>query len=264
MPELAEVAYYAKQWNVGLQQVVKKVAIHPKARVFRDLEQPNCLVSLIEGSRYEEWRTHGKRMFFRFGKVWLSGHLGMTGKHWVAPRDHVPEKHDHLVFQQAKQQLVFTDPRMFGRWQKYDVAEFDAFWEALSPEVSGARFTLSRLAEFLKRRGRSPLKAVLLMQETFPGVGNWMADEILWRCQLDPRRCAGALSEAETKLLWTKLRLVCRQAMRVIATDWNTPPDTWLFNHRWKDGGTCPCGAPLVRETVGGRTSCWCPTCQES
>ena len=80
----------------------------------------------------------------------------------------------------------------------------------------------------------------------------------------DPRRRAGALSEAETKLLWTKLRLVCRQAMRVIATDWNTPPDTWLFNHRWKDGGTCPCGAPLVRETVGGRTSCWCPTCQES
>ena len=263
MPELAEVAYYAKQWATGLGQAVKNVEIQPKARVFRDMEQPGRLALLIKGSRYKEWRTHGKQMFFRFGNVWLSGHLGMTGKLWVAPKNYIPEKHDHLVFRQAKQQLVFTDPRMFGHWQNYDSAAFDMFWASLPPEVLDSRFTKSRLSEFLKRRARSPLKAVLLMQETFPGVGNWMADEILWRCQYDPRRRAGTLSESETAQLWTKLRLVCRQAMRVIATDWNTPPNTWLFNHRWKDGGTCPCGAPLVRETVGGRTTCWCPTCQE-
>jgi formamidopyrimidine-DNA glycosylase len=130
--------------------------------------------------------------------------------------------------------------------------------------VTNSGFTKAALAAFLKRRARSPLKAVVLDQEMFPGVGNWMADEVLWRCLFDPRKLAGTLTESEITTLWQKTRLVCRQAMKVIATDWNTPPDTWLFNHRWQDSGTCPCGAPLVRETIGERTTCWCPTCQES
>lgn len=37
------------------------------------------------------------------------------------------------------------------------------------------------------------------------------------------------------------------------------------MRYRWKDGGSCPdktCGTPLVRETLRGRTACWCPACQ--
>jgi recombinational DNA repair ATPase RecF len=56
------------------------------------------------------------------------------------------------------------------------------------------------------------------------------------------------------------LREVCAEAMDVIGKDWSDPPDTWLFNHRWKDGGRCPRSKkPLVREDVGGRTTCWSP-----
>jgi formamidopyrimidine-DNA glycosylase len=37
-------------------------------------------------------------------------------------------------------------------------------------------------------------------------------------------------------------------------------PDSWLFNHRWENGGLCPkTGVPLVREEIGGRTTCWSP-----
>ena len=35
-------------------------------------------------------------------------------------------------------------------------------------------------------------------------------------------------------------------------------PQSWLFWHRWADGGRCPRSKqPLVREEVGGRTTCW-------
>ena len=37
------------------------------------------------------------------------------------------------------------------------------------------------MEEFLARHPKLPMKAVLLLQPGFPGVGNWMADEILWR-----------------------------------------------------------------------------------
>jgi formamidopyrimidine-DNA glycosylase len=51
--------------------------------------------------------------------------------------------------------------------------------------------------------------------------------------------------------------------MQTIAVDWSDPPASWLMRHRWKDGGKCPrCGADLVRETLRGRTACWCSLCQ--
>jgi formamidopyrimidine-DNA glycosylase len=52
----------------------------------------------------------------------------------------------------------------------------------------------------------------------------------------------------------------------VIAPAWGDAPDSWLFNHRWKAGGRCPregCDEPLKRETIRGRTTCWCPRCQD-
>ena len=52
---------------------------------------------------------------------------------------------------------------------------------------------MKELANFLKRRAQAPIKAVLLMQERFPGIGNWMADEILWRAAIHPKQAAGSL-----------------------------------------------------------------------
>jgi formamidopyrimidine-DNA glycosylase len=41
-------------------------------------------------------------------------------------------------------------------------------------------------------------------------------------------------------------------------------PKSWLFWHRWEDGGKCPrTKSPLVREEVGGRTTCWSPARQK-
>lgn len=265
MPELAEVYYYASQWDPGHGHPITEVHLHPQARIFRQLPRPQRLIEAVQGQPFAETRTHGKQCFFRFGDVWLAGHLGMSGHLSVAKPTKAPGRHDHLVLRQAARQLVYTDPRMFGSWYLLDHSAMTAFWETLPPEVTSPRFTKERLHRFLQRRTRRPIKGTLLDQSLFPGIGNWMADEVLWRCHLDPRRPAGSLSKEETADLWKKLRLVCRQAMRIIGTSWgDPPPKTWLFPHRWKDGGRCPCGAPLVRETIAGRTTCWCPTCQES
>jgi formamidopyrimidine-DNA glycosylase len=113
---------------------------------------------------------------------------------------------------------------------------------------------------FLRRRARTAIKPVLLMQERFPGIGNWMADEVLWRAGFHPQAKAGSFGPRSVRKLHATLREVCAEAMAVIGKDWSDPPDTWLFNHRWKDGGRCPRSKkPLVREDVGGRTTCWSP-----
>lgn len=262
MPELAEVEYFRRQWDPGLGKVVQRVAWHPTARLFRGIDSASFEKSLT-GARLRSSTAHGKQMLFQFDRAGLGLHLGMTGKLSVEPPDFVPGKHDHLVLFQKPHALVFTDFRLFGRVLFHAGPDEPDWWTARPPDLLSPAFTKTALADFLTRRKGAPLKAVLLMQERFPGIGNWMADEILWRARLLPAKRSGTLREQDVNILWKETREVCRQALRVISPDFSDPPDTWLFPHRWAKGGTCPrCGLDLCRAEVGGRTTCWCAHCQ--
>jgi formamidopyrimidine-DNA glycosylase len=287
MPELAEVEFFRRKWNAGYGRNVLAVELHPRARVFRGTPA-KAIAAALRGRVYEWSATAAKQMLFRFGRgestpgaanrvgcppAWLGIHLGMSGELATHPPGHPPGKHDHLVLRTATAALVFTDPRMFGRVQLHVGEAPPLWWTRLAPPILSAEFTPNVVAEFLRRRRGAPIKAVLLMQERFPGIGNWMADEILWRAAIHPRRAAGSLTPTEVRAAWRESRRVCRMALATIAgrTEADTPaalnlhiPDTWLFNHRWRDGGVCPrTGRPLVRAEIGGRTTCWSPVRQK-
>lgn len=260
MPELAEVEYQRRQWNPGLGQPVLAVDLHVQARVFRGCETALLKKALV-GLRLRSSEAAGKQMLFCFGDdCWLGIHLGMTGGLRREPPEFRPDRHDHLVLRQRRQSLVFADFRMIGLIRFDTGPSAPGWWADIAPAVTSAAFTFDTVAAFLRRHRRSPIKAVLLKQECFPGIGNWMADEILWRSEIHPRREAGSLSENETRTLWRECRWVCRQSLRIVGTTFADPPASWLFRHRWNDGERCPkTGAPLVRETIGGRTTCWSP-----
>ena len=264
MPELAEVEYHRKLWNVGLNQAVEHVALHPKAAVFRGADV-RAIGKHLSGATLLSSEAAAKQMLFRFsGDAWLGVHLGMTGKLSVHPPSFKPRSHDHLVLEQTAQSLVFSDHRMFGRIQFSLGPDAPEWWTAIAPAILSEEFTVGAVTAFLRRRAGSPIKAVLLIQERFPGVGNWMADEILWRAAIHPRQLAGTLNETEIKTLHKECRWVCRQALKIIGENYDDPPDTWLFSHRWRDGGRCPkTGTPLKREEIGGRTTCWSPAWQK-
>jgi formamidopyrimidine-DNA glycosylase len=265
MPELAEVDYFRKQWNPSLKHCIGAVEIHEKKRIFRGIDA-RCFIKSLTGAKLERSEARGKQMLFVAKKdsakeyVWLGLHLGMTGKLRIEPPDFPLKKHDHLVFRQAKHALVFEDARLFGRVLFSQNPTAPVWWTKLPPDLLSSAFTVRDLEFFLKRRARAPIKAVLLMQERFPGIGNWMADEILWRAAIHPRQLAGSLDRARIKTLYREIRWVCREALRIIGKDFSDPPDSWLFNHRWQKGGTCPrTGAKLQHATIGGRTTCWSP-----
>ncbi len=263
MPELAEVEYFRHRWDAGLRQRITAVALHGAKRVFRGCDAA-ALESALRGATLLGSEARGKQMLFRFSKnAWIGLHLGMTGKLSVEPADHEPGKHEHLVLFQKRQALVFTDARMFGRVRFHLGKTAPAWWSGLPPAVTSREFTLARLGGILQKRARAPLKAVLLMQEFFPGIGNWTADEILWQAALHPRRSAGGLDVAETRTLWRTARAVCRTALRTIGVDWSDPPRGWLIHQRWSKRGRCPQhDTPLERATIGGRTTAWCARCQ--
>ena len=269
MPELAEVEYIRKRWNAGLKQKIEAVKIHAGKRIFRGVPARE-FESVLTGAKLERSEARGKQMLFVAGKrglkghVWIGLHLGMTGELRVEKPDFMPAKHDHLVLQQSKRALVFEDPRQFGRVLFEVGEEAPKWWAKLPPDLLSDAFTVEDLAKFLKRRAKAPMKAVLLMQERFPGIGNWMADEILWRGGIHPRQAAGTLNATEVKALYREIRWVCRESLRLIGADWKDLPKSWLMPHRWEKGGTCPrTGAKLQHATIGGRTTCWSPARQK-
>jgi formamidopyrimidine-DNA glycosylase len=262
MPELAEVEFYRRRWDVGLKARITAVELHAQTRVFRG-QDAQRLRRALRNQALVASAAHGKQLLFRFsGDGWLGVHLGMTGELFVGEAGLKPGTHDHLVLRQSDRTLVFRDPRQFGR-VLFHSGPTPAWWSNLPAPLLSPGFSARSVQAFLHQHARAPVKAVLLMQEGFPGIGNWMADEILWRCRIHPATPAGALSEAKARGLWRVIRFVARGALRTVVRDFRDPPAGWLFHARWRDGGKCPRhGQPLIRDAIGGRTTAWCPLCQ--
>jgi formamidopyrimidine-DNA glycosylase len=106
-------------------------------------------------------------------------------------------------------------------------------------------------------RSAAPLKARLMDQAHVAGIGNLLADEILWRAGLDPSRPASSLDDTEVRRLHRHLRRAVADLVERGGSHTGDLQPSRL------PGGVCPRdGTPLVRRTVGGRTSWICPTHQ--
>ena len=209
-------------------------------------------------------RRKGKHLWMELDRrPWPLFHLGMSG--WLEPcRDGAPPprfwKLDLEVDDGAR--LVFTDPRRLGRIR----LRRDPLRE---PPVAGLGYDpleclpAARDLRCLLSRRPGPVKAALLDQSLFAGVGNWIADEALYQARLDPRRPARSLDLEEVSRLRARVLAVVRRAVAVGA-DSDRFPRTWLFHHRWgrKAEARTSRGERVEYLTVGGRTTAWAPSRQ--
>ena len=107
-------------------------------------------------------------------------------------------------------------------------------------------------------RGNAAVKARLLDQGAISGVGNLLADQALWQARIAPRRPTSQLSDDDLDRLRRELRGAVRSATR------RGGVHTGEFVAVRGREGACPrCGHALERATVGGRTTYWCPACQQ-
>jgi formamidopyrimidine-DNA glycosylase len=106
--------------------------------------------------------------------------------------------------------------------------------------------------------GKAPVKARLLDQSAISGIGNLLADQGLWQAQIAPKRVTSTLSTEDLDRLRRELRAAVRSAIR------RGGAHTGSFVEARGEDGACPrCGQGLARATVGGRTTYWCPACQD-
>jgi formamidopyrimidine-DNA glycosylase len=102
--------------------------------------------------------------------------------------------------------------------------------------------------------GEGPaLKARLLDQSKLAGIGNLLADEILWRAALDPRRASTSLSVVELRRLHRHLTATLGELFE------RGGSHTGDHMEARRAQGRCPKdGGAMHRATIGGRTTWWC------
>jgi formamidopyrimidine-DNA glycosylase len=157
-------------------------------------------------------------------------------------------------------ELAFADPRRLGRLRLRDDPRHDPPIGQLGFDAYCELPPLSRFFAALHARA-APIKAVLLDQTFAAGVGNWVADEVLYQARIDPRRPARRLTAAEAGRLRVSLRSVLATAVRAGA-DSDRYPRTWLFHRRWDRNVTTARGEAIRHQTIGGRTAAWVPAVQ--
>jgi formamidopyrimidine-DNA glycosylase len=209
-------------------------------------------------------KRKGKYLWLELNKKpWPIFHLGMSGSYVLTKE--LPKKLGisvKLVLQASNgAYLIFRDPRRFGRVFLVRDPSKEKPLNSLNHDVLTNPPSTKEVMEIFKGR-KAPIKALLLDQNLFAGIGNWMADEILFQSGLSPKRKALEVTHAEAARIAAKIKSVTKLAVKVGADD-EKYPKTWIFHHRWgKKGEAVSTGDEIKYETVAGRTTAWVPSKQ--
>ena len=275
MPELPEVENVV----LGLKKLIKNciiesVLIREKRIIaFPELDK---FTQQIEDRKIIDISRRGKYILIELShQKTLVVHLRMTGKLLVKSSSENYLKHTHIVFKLNNgKDLRFNNVRKFGRAYLINTGE----WEKagglaeLGPEPLSDKFTFNKFKKLFKgRSGR--IKPLLLNQRFIAGLGNIYTDEALFRAGIHPLRKADTLSVNELKELYKAIRKVLELGIEYKGTSFsdyvNALGEQGSFQEKLlvyqKEGEDCfHCNTNIVREKVSGRSSFYCPKCQNN
>jgi len=157
---------------------------------------------ILTGAKFTGLSRRGKYLLFELrvkggvGPVMLLGHLGMTGRIYLARKNQPLPRHAAVVLDLGREDFIYEDTRYFGRLTLDTSAV-----KKLGPEPLEDGFDQPAFARLLKR-SRQAIKIKLLDQTLIAGVGNIYASEALFRARLSPRLPARRLTGLQiTRLL---------------------------------------------------------------
>lgn len=236
--------------------------------------------SAISGASVRSAGRKGKTFWLDTDRGALMMHLGMSG--WIRSLDrdintkllsHGKARLDDdlgrprflklLLTADDYSRVAFTDGRRLARIWISSRADTDPKVLALGPDAFEELPEPDGLQRLFGSR-RPAIKTLLLDQSIISGIGNWVADEVLFHAGIDPRRTGDSLSKNEFARLHRAIANVLATSIELSA-DHERYPANWLFPYRWGGarGSSSIDGEPIVREPIGGRTTAWVPTRQK-
>lgn len=273
MPELPEVETICR----SLERHLAGACIH-SAEVLGKLRLPLSqeeIAAFCAGQTITAIRRRGKYILVCFNAGdGLILHLGMTGSFAITPQDGSAHTHERIAWLLADgRRWRFCDPRRFG----FVAICRENLLAGLHPRL--ARLAVEPLSDdftpdYLHRRTRNRTAAIktwIMDQSNVAGIGNIYASEALFAAGMAPATPAGQLNRPQCRRLVAAIRQIL---LRAIAAGGTTISDFHDVNgdegHFSVDlavygrtGQPCRrCQTPVTRQTLGGRSTFFCPRCQ--
>jgi formamidopyrimidine-DNA glycosylase len=211
-------------------------------------------------------------------KKYMFVHMGMTGficnkskQPKLQEVKHTPEQypppHTHLKFTAGSYEVCFVDQRKFGSITLQDSMEEE--YDSLAPDAWKDLMlkNTTDIDPIIKQNlieQSLGIKGLLLDQKrAVSGVGNYLADEVLYQVRMHPDQ--KYLTAHQSNELLRKLHSILETANQCLQNDTEFPKE-WLFHYRWtkKRGNAEDAkGRSIKFITSGGRTSAIVPSVQK-
>ncbi|GJM97881.1 hypothetical protein PR202_ga14842 [Eleusine coracana subsp. coracana] len=166
-----------------------------------------------------------------------------------------------VAFERAMVGKTIVAARRRGKnlWLHLDAPPFPSF--QFGPDALFEPMSVANFSDSLGKK-KIGIKALLLDQSFISGIGNWIADEVLYQSRIHPLQIASSLSRDSCEALHKSILEVVTYAVEVDA-DCDRFPEEWLFHHRWGKKPGKVNGKKIEFITAGGRTTAYVPQLQK-
>lgn len=260
MPELPEVETArrrAEKYITGKRIIGVYASRDPI--VFQGVSSRKFAASL-GGRKILAVKRRGKHIWLELDeRPWPAFHFGMTGRFGFYHRQSERPKFCKLELGlSGGRRFAMSNVRRLGRIRLLEDPERCPPINKLGFDVLLDKLDVEKIGRILSGR-TAAIKAVLLDQSVFAGVGNWIADEVVYQAGLDPHHPACQLSTEAVIRICRCLGRIVRKAVAVDAESARFPR-SWLFHYRWdKNSQPTIDGRRIEFDAVGGRTTAWVP-----
>jgi formamidopyrimidine-DNA glycosylase len=275
MFELPEMITLARQINEDLQgKMVKKSGLgnSPHKFVWHN-RTPDEFASLTAGKTVGEAYVKGRWMFVRLepGYVLVFGECGgKLLRH--QPGDQWPAKyHLDITFDDGSSLTATT--QMWGAYELYEQGmELEReYIKDMRPTPVKPEFSLeyfNSLIDEITAGKKQSVKGLLTQDQMIPGLGNSVAQDIMFNAGLHPRHSISELTTGERETLYKAIidtvQRVIDAGGRYDETDLHGEPGGYVrLMDKESINRPCPrCGGEIVKIQYLGGACYLCPTCQ--
>ena len=214
----------------------------------------------------------GKWLIFDIEPYYLLSHLRMEGKYFLKNKDEKINKHEHVIFNLDDISLRYHDTRKFGKM--YLVKKDELYTNSPLSKIGLEPFDERLNVDYLKAKilKNKPIKSLLLEQEIIAGIGNIYADEILYLSKINPLTKGKNLSCKNLESIIKNSKEVLEKAIEAGGTTIRSYTSSLGVTGRFqqslnvhcRENEECfSCHSKIVKITVQGRGTYYCPNCQK-
>jgi formamidopyrimidine-DNA glycosylase len=229
---------------------------------------------LTKGRTVGSARAKGKWLFIPLepGYLLLLGEFG--GKLLYHPAEAKLPKKYHLYLSFEDDSFLTATTNMWGAMELYEQGyeQNRQYIKDMRPTPVEPAFTFDHFRDLMGEHegGKKwSVKALLTQDQMIPGLGNAIAQDILFRARLHPKHAVQDLSPAQARMLYAAIL----DTVNAVIDQGGRYDEFDLFNQRGEYvrlmdknavGNPCPvCGGEIKKIQYLGGACYFCPKCQE-